>query len=46
MLDIFSQFKKRKVNEIKTFLYVKRLFHKLISMDIFNKLFESFHNNL
>ena len=46
MLDIFSQYKKRKVNEIKTFLYVKWLFHKLISMDIFNKLFESFHDNL
>ena len=46
MLDIFSQYKKRKVNEIKTSLYVKWLFHKLISMDIFNKLFESFHNNL
>ena len=46
MIDNFSQYKKRKVNEIKTFLYIKQLFHKLIFKDIFNKLFESFHNNL
>lgn len=46
MLAIFSQYKKRKVNEIKTFLYVKWLFHKVIFKDTFNELFESFHNNL
>jgi len=38
MLAIFSQYKKRKVNEIKTFLYVKWLFHKVIFQGYFQQI--------